>query len=119
MVSMAILTATYAVCQPISLPRTVAQSLDVSRGSENAEPTQRAMAVDVAASALEFLLDMRSCIRSTGGVGVETVIFAACFDLRKRGMTMVVDKINLIIGLASRPPIGNVTTAPAQDCIGV
>lgn len=91
-VSIAILTAAYAVCQPVSLPGTASPSLGVSRTLENGLPIERAMAVDETASALEFLREMRSCTRFVGDVhGVETGMSSSRFDLRKRGITVVDD----------------------------
>jgi len=66
-------------------------------------PMERAMAVDETARALEFLRDARFCTSSTGGVGSETEISLGCFDLPKMGIMEVDDKINSIIGTASRP----------------
>lgn len=53
MVSTAILTAAYAVCQFVSLPRTVAPSLDVSRIPWGGDPMGGVMAVDKAAGLVE------------------------------------------------------------------
>ena len=113
-VSTAILIASYAVCQPVSLPQIVAPLLGASRVSENAEPMERAIAADVAASAMEFLCEVRSCTRSAGEVGVETESSVGCLDLRERRMVKVDDQVKLIIGSTSRALIDNVTTAPAQ-----
>jgi hypothetical protein len=86
MISTAILTASYAVCQPESVPRTVAPSLGVPRVPLNAELTERAMEVDETASALGSRRDASCCISS---VGVESGISADNFDLRKRGIARV------------------------------
>jgi hypothetical protein len=111
-ISTAILTAAYAVRQPVpvSPPRTVAPSPDVTW---NGEPTERAMVVDEAASVLESLRgrDVRFCTNSAGGVGVETEVSAAGFDLRRRCIAKAGGKINPRIGLTPWM-IGSVTTAP-------
>ena len=52
------------------------------------------MAADETARALEFLRDVRFCISSAGDVGVETERSAGCFNLRRRVMVKVGDKIN-------------------------
>jgi len=78
---------------------------------KNAEPIERAIADDEAASALVSPRDVRSRRSSAEDVGDETGISAGRFDLRGRDITKVDDEINLIIGLASRL-IKNVTTAP-------
>ena len=75
---------------------------------ENAELTERAIAVDEAASAFGSLRDANFCTKSAGDVGV-----VACdFVLRKLGIAVRADgKINSMIGLDTRA-IGNVVTAP-------
>ena len=115
MISTAILAAPYAVCQPVSLLRMVASSLDVSRVSQIAERKERATAFDVATSALGSLRDARPLTSFAGGVGVE--ISANDFDLKRRRMVNVDGEINPKISLTScltsRWMIDNVTTAPA------
>ena len=59
----------------------------VPRVSENAEPTERAMAVDETISALESLLNVKFCISSAGDGGV----IVDGFVLRKRGIVMRAD----------------------------
>jgi len=97
-VSMATLTAAYAVCQPVSLPRKPAPSPSVSWVSvlENAELIERAIAVDEAASALESPRgsEVRFCTNSVGDVGVVTEISAGLSNLRMRGITKVGDKVH-------------------------
>lgn len=86
-ISTAILAALYAVRQPVSLSRRVAPSLDVSLVLENAEPIERAIADDEAASALGPFLEVNSRINSSGDGGV----VAVDFGLRKRGIVMKAD----------------------------
>ena len=95
-ISTAILAALYAVCQPVSFPRIVAPSLDVSPVSWSTEPRERAKAVDVAASALESLRDPRSLTSLAGGVRVRGGVgtSAGGFDLRRRRISKVDGKIN-------------------------
>jgi hypothetical protein len=110
-VSMAILAVAYAVCQPVSLPRTAAPLLDMSWTLWNREPIERVMAVDEAATVLRSLRDVRFCTSSVGDVGVEAEISVGGFDLRKRGIMRMDVQINTITGLTSRM-IDSVTTAP-------
>ena len=96
-ISTAILATPYAACQPVSLPSTVAvvPSLDASWTLENAEPIERATAVDEAASALGSLREMSFCTRSFGSGGV-----VGDPDLRKLDIAMRADgKIDSTIGL--------------------
>jgi len=81
-VSTAILAAPYTAFQAESPPGMTPPSVDASWISENAELMERAMAIDEAASASGFLLDVRLGTRSAG-VGVET---AGLFDLRRKDM---------------------------------
>ena len=107
-ISTAILATLYTVCHSVSPPSTVAPSLDASRILENAEPMERAIAVDEATSALGSLRDMNFGTRSAGDGGV----VAGDFDLRKPGIVMRAGgKISSIIGLDKRK-IDNVVRAP-------
>ena len=107
-ISTAILAAPYAVCQPVFLSRAIAASLDASPVSWNAEPMERAIAVDEAASALSSLLGMSFCASSAGDGGS----VACVFDLPKPGIvSRVDDEINSMVGLTTRA-IDNVVTAP-------
>ena len=87
-ISTAILAAPYTACQPSSLPRTVAPSLDVSLVLETAEPMERATAVDEATSDLGPFLDFNFCT-SAGDRGFVVVVG---FGLRKRDIMMRADR---------------------------
>ena len=80
------------------------------RASLKTELMERAIADDVAASALGSLRDVRFWTDSAEDVGVGDGVSADGFDLWKKGITMVDVRINSIIGLTSRPALIAVAT---------
>ena len=58
---------------------------------------ERVIAAEVAASAMEFFCEVRSCTRFAGGVGVKTKSSVGRSDLRKRGIAKVDEGIELTI----------------------
>jgi len=114
--SMAILTAAYAVLQPVSFPLPVGSSLDgPSRASLKAELIERAIAVDVATSAFGSLRPTRFRTSSARDAGFEAEISGSDFDLRRKRIAKVDDEINPIpedTGSLNMRLIGNTAKAP-------
>ena len=104
---------------PIYIRTTVGSSLDgPPRASLKAELMERAIAVDVAASALGSLRSTRFRTSSARDAGFEAEISGSDFDLRRKRIAEVDDKINPIpedTGSLNTRLIGN--TAKASGTI--
>lgn len=87
-ISIAILAEAYAACQREPFPRKVESSLDMPHAFLNANPIERAIEADEAASALESLLDVNLRTRSAENVRVETEIFSDDLDLRRSDISV-------------------------------